>query len=107
MIRGTTPTFRLKINGAKLEGSSVYVTISQGAYGILMTKESSDLTITEEADISIVEVTLSQSETLSLKKGSALIQVRWIDSEGVACATPIKEFAIADILFNGEIEYVG
>lgn len=107
MIRGTTPVLRLKIKGAMLNGSSVYITISQGAYGILMTKTGSDLTITEEDGTSTVEITLSQADTLSLKKGSALIQARWINSEGIACATPIKEFTITDILLNGEIEYAG
>ena len=106
MRRGTTPTFTLNVTGATFSGCNVYVTIRQN--GVMLTKSGEDLDISviDEEHCKIV-IGLTQEETLSLKTGKAAIQIRWIDSTGVAGASSIKEFCVNPILLEGEITYAG
>lgn len=105
MIRGTTPTFTLTVIGAEFDTSTIYVTLSQANRKIL-TKTGEDLSVSTEDNKTIIDVYLTQQETLSFKPGIAQIQIRWIDELGTACATPIKSIDISDVLLDGVIEYV-
>ncbi len=105
MRRGTTPTISINATGETFVGSRVFVTIAQGK--LLITKTGAQVGITPDIDhnSSVVTVSLTQEETLSLDKGEARIQIRWITSNGHAAASPIKTVNIAPILMDGVITY--
>src|SRR5574344_542235 len=100
MIRGTTPTFTITINGAKVSSLGViYVTLKQGTVQY-------DLTPTV-VDDSTISVTLTQAQTLSFVAGTyAYIQVRAANTSGVAVATYQKSEPVYDILKDGEISAI-
>ena len=103
VVRATTPTLSLSLIGENVDltqANNVYVSLKQGdSFDVVKTGE--DLEIGE----TVVNVWLSQQETLSLKSGSPLmIQVNWtyIDTHGVAQrdATNIGSIAITPQLLN-------
>ena len=49
---------------------------------------------------------LSQQETLNLSVGSASVQVRFIDADGIARATEKATLTIDDVLLERVIKYV-
>lgn len=102
MRRGTTPTIYCYVKGADLSGKNVYATIKQG--GTEITIIDPQCTSTDTGCTLVF--TLSQEQTLKLKKSKANIQLRWINPDGIAAATPIKDLIIDQILKEGEIEYV-
>lgn len=101
MRRGTTPTFYLYVKGADLSHKKIFVTIQQG--GRELTIEDPSCEKTDEG--CILKFTLTQEETLGLKKGEAGIQIRWIDNTNRAAASVIKQIIIGSILKDGEIDY--
>lgn len=101
MRRGTTPTVYCFVKGADLTGKNVYATIKQG--GTEITIIDPQCTSTDTGCTLVF--TLTQAQTLKLKKSKANIQLRWIDNNGIAAATPIKEFVVDQILKEGEIQY--
>ena len=107
MVRGTTPHFILTIEGADLTDQTVYVTVRQRQTEI--TRSGEDLTVTADtsgtAPVSTVEVLLSQEDTLALREGTAEVQVRFIDGDGVAEATETATLVVDRILLDGVIEY--
>ena len=103
MRRGTTPTITINVTGEDFFEDTVYVTLEQDSFQL--TKSGEDVVITPTANGSTVAIFLSQKETLMFKKGSARIQIRWIDSSGIALASPIKSIAIDSILLEGVISY--
>ena len=105
VFRGTTPTITLRVKGTAFENSTLYVTLEQGAFEL--TKTGNDVLVTPTEDGSTVGIYLSQEETLQFVKGTAKIQIRWINSIGKARATKIKNIEIDPILLEGVIEYVG
>ena len=111
MIRGTTPTFILKLKNKDgtpstinlAEANNVYFTIAQG--GKTITKTSEDIDI----DGNTVYVFLNQKESLSLKDSvKTEIQLNWTynDSTGVVkrAATKVREVALDKQLYREEIQ---
>lgn len=111
MIRGTTPTFILKLKNKDgtpssidlSEANNVYFTIAQG--GKTITKTSEDIDI----DGNTVYVFLDQKESLSLKEGiKTEIQLNWTydDATGVTkrAATKVREVALDKQLYKEEIQ---
>lgn len=111
MIRGTTPTFILKLKNKDgtpssinlSEANNVYFTIAQG--GKTITKTSEDIDI----DGNTVYVFLDQKESLSLKEGiKTEIQLNWTynDATGVIkrAATKVREVALDKQLYKEEIQ---
>ena len=107
MVRGTTPTYILKLK-SKCEtedpidlsiADDIYVTFSNKQYQILLTKSGEDLTVEDNT----VEVFLTQEETLSIPRGEFYIQVNWTyDDSGIkkrACSV-IKEISSKRNLIN-------
>lgn len=95
MVRGTTPTYILKLP-KEIDLSiadDVYVTFSNQQFQILLTKSGSDLEIEENK----VSVFLTQEETLSMPRGEVYVQVNWLYLDGAtrkrAC-TKIKEVPV-------------
>lgn len=105
MIRGTTPTFVLTVEGYNLvTDATVFVTFEQGNKEL--TKTGSDLALTATADgNTIVTLTLSQEETLAFAVGRAEIQIRFIRSNNKAYATERKSIAVKEVLYEEVIEY--
>lgn len=112
MIRGTTPTFTLKLRSINdqpcqvdlNEADNIYFTISQGCKTI--TKSGEDL---ELADGQTVLVYLSQEESIGLRdKMKTEIQLNWTykDSAGNArrAATKVREIALDKQLIQKVIE---
>ena len=105
MHRGTTPTNTISVD-LDLRGMTVFVTYAQGSsgeYEILFEKTNSDITINETN----IVVTLTQSDTLALsaRKKTVYVQIRAIDSTGVAIASNIMTTTAEAILKDGEIAY--
>lgn len=107
MVRGTTPTYILKLKN-KCDhddpidlsiAEDVYVTFSNKQYQILLTKSGEDLSVVDNS----IEVFLTQEETLSIPKGEFYIQVNWTyNDNGVrkrACSV-IKEIPSRRNLIN-------
>lgn len=103
MRRGTTPIVSLVVYGHDLTDCAIYATIRQGSNTI--TKTGDALTVEYAGNDTAVTFALTQTDTLSLKRGTANVQIRWIDSDGIALATDIADINIDGILLDGEITY--
>lgn len=96
MRRGTTPTIELNINGVDMSTiSEWYITIQQDSTSI--TKTNADITIAG----TVIDIPLSQEETMMFKQGEAFIQIRAITNEGLRIASVIRKLDdIERILYN-------
>ena len=108
MIKYTTPTITLTIEGVDLSAQDVYVTLQQG--NLELTKSGSDLTIDTETVQQItntdISFTLTQEESALFKfNASVSVQVNWISAQGVRAATEIKKLNVMDNLLDEVIEY--
>ena len=104
MRQGTTPTLAFKVNGYDLTDKTVFVSI-KGREGVPLTKTGTDLKITYSGECSTVEVTLTQEETLKMRIGDSLCQIRFIDSEGIAYATSKAPINVQDVIYKAVIQY--
>lgn len=111
MIRGTTPTITLTVDGFDLTEKSVEIYIREkGAGGepLTYTEEDQAVNIQYANNRTSIYLTLSQEETLKMKAGKSYqVQVRWIGDDGKAEATEKESFTMGDIMKNAEIEYRG
>lgn len=107
MIRGTTPTFIIKLKDESIDlhvADSLIVTISQGVY--VVNKMGDDI---ELEDGRTVHVFLTQEESLRFKSGApAELQLNWtyLDKNGIVrrASTPVKEIKIDKQLYGRVIE---
>lgn len=111
MIRGTTPTITLTVDGYDLTEKSVEIYIREkGSDGepLTWTEEDQAVDIQYANEKTSIYLTLSQEETLGMKAGrSYQVQVRWIGDDGTAEATEKESFTLGDIMKDAEIEYRG
>lgn len=110
MYRGTTPTLLFTIEGIDLTGCTVYISISDSAHKRTWTWNNADnpgiqISTTEEG-CSIL-LPLTQEETLVIPPARALVQVRWINEDGVARATDVAAFNVDDVLYQEVISFRG
>ena len=103
MIRGTTPDYLLTIPGYDLTECTIYVTVKQSLQ--LVTLDNERLSVSLEDEATYISFRLTQSETLKFKPGDAEIQVRFIDSDGLALATETGHIQIMPVLLEKVIEY--
>lgn len=102
MYRGTSPTIVINVTGENFStAAEVFVTLEQNNHQI--TKALSDLTIIPDGDDSQIELFLTQKETLSFRKGTGLLQIRWKDTSDIAYASPMARIDIDPILLEGVI----
>lgn len=95
MTRGTTPHYILTIlDFQSVETHSLYVTIRQGCNTLTLTGD--DL----EVENNVINVTLTQEQSLSFKQGQAQLQLRGIDDEGVAYASDIVVVQVNPVLYQ-------
>lgn len=100
MIRGTTPTLKLKLNGIETSRlASVYVTIKQGEKEV--TKTNDDGIVAESE--SVLSVPLAQEDTLTFSQGYVYIQLRAMTTDDLAIASKTRLVLMDDILKEGVI----
>ena len=99
MRRGTTPTITLTV-GAEIADWTMYVSFSNGS--AITTFEDDRLTKIANGGQTIIEVTLTQEETLAFSVGKAEVQIRAIKDD-VAIATNIQSIDVARIIKEGVI----
>lgn len=102
IIRGTTPTIIINIKN-DIDLSQVveaWVYFSQRDK-VRIDKITSDITILPSEKK--MQVTLTQEDTLNLKEGDALFQVRLLFSDGTALATKGSDVEVYQIYKGGEI----
>lgn len=104
MIKYTTPTISLIVEGVDITAHDIYVTLEQGTTELI--KAGSDLIVsTDDGDTSII-FTLTQEESAMFDYNNrAAIQVNWITSTGVRCATEIKSIGVLRNLLDKVIGY--
>lgn len=90
MIRGTTPLINITTS-IDLTGYSVLVSI-EDKVGTRVDIEGSVVSST------LVQVILTQEQTLSLKSGHGRFQIKAINSDGTVVACAIQNVIIEDIL---------
>lgn len=90
MIRYTTPSYELTIEGVDLTGFDVYVTFSQN--GQTLTIEDPPITVEDETTTITCELT--QEQSASFKQGRMEVQVNWVDAVGKRSATVIKQVPV-------------
>lgn len=101
MVRGTTPTFQLKITDDDVDltqATNVYATFKQ--LGFQIDKSGDDLVVTAKQ----VDVYLSQEETLQFAEGDIEIQLNWTYGDGSRAATKIKRVSIGKNLIGRVLE---
>lgn len=103
LIRGTTPTIVINVKTEiDLHNiSEVWVYISQ-QNKVKVDKLLKDVSF-NYIDRQII-VTLSQEDTLSLKKGDAIIQIRCLLNNGEALANIAKSITVEEVYKGGVIE---
>lgn len=96
MIRGTTPTFQLKLISDSVDltlAENVYATFKQGSKVITKTGEDIDVSPTQ------VDVYMSQEETLGFRYGDIRIQLNWTYEDGSrACSKIVTILANRNLL---------
>lgn len=105
IYRGTTPTITCTVtddegNTLDLTGYTLYFSIGK-AKNPQLTVTNGQMSVTSSA----AAVTLTQEQTLALKKGDTYMQLRGVDGD-VAIATEMDPLTVADIIYEEEIEDV-
>ena len=103
LIRGTTPTIEMIVKNDDIDLhniTQVWIYISQQKK-VKVDKLYDDVEFDYENRI--MRVKLAQADTLDLKAGEALIQVRVLLSDGTALATFASDVTIAEVYKEGEI----
>ena len=104
MIKYTTPTISLIVEGVDITAHDIYVTLEQGANELV--KKGSDLIVSTEEDGTQIVFTLTQEESASFDYNNrAAVQVNWITSTGVRSATEIKSIGVMKNLLDKVISY--
>ena len=107
MYQGTTPALTFEIEGFNAVGMTPYVSFKRGSD--VLTKTGSDVTVVYDSDNekSVIVCQLSQEETLSMKQGSAVVQMRFIDSNNLAYATDKADLDVDSVIYKEIIRYGG
>lgn len=107
ITRGTTPTARLTAKNVNLTEKQLQITFQTGDRKIIKETAGGDITVTYDSENakSVIQVTLTQEETLLLKSGAGRCQIRWISELGQAGATKIASFTVDPILKDGILEW--
>lgn len=103
-IRGTTPTIEAIVKNEEIDLhdiTQVWIYISQSKK-VKVDKLYTDVEF--DYNHKIIRVKLSQEDTLDLKAGEALIQIRILLTDGTALATIAESIEIAEVYKEGEIK---
>ena len=108
MIKYTTPTISLIVEGVDITAHDIYVTLEQGLTELVKTGADIIATAITEDQMTSTRITLTLTQTESAlfdHNKSAAIQVNWITSTGVRCATEIKSIGVLRNLLDKVIGY--
>lgn len=97
MRRGTTPNITFNVN-LDLTKAQLYISFAQKGV-VVLEKTTNELNVESEK----ITCSLSQKDTLKLKKGQLECQIRYIFDNGDAGASNIMSANIKEILKDGEI----
>lgn len=102
IIRGTTPTITINVKSDidLTKVAEIWVYISQYKR-VVVDKKIEDVDI--DANTHTIKVTLSQNDTLGLKEGGALFQIRLLMTDGTALACIAKSISIIEVYKGGVI----
>ena len=102
LIQGTTPTIEISVqNEIDLhQVSEVWIYVAQQKQ-VKVDKRITDVTFDYEHRK--MSVKLSQDDTLGLKKGEAVFQIRLLLTDGTALATLASEVEVAEVYKDGVI----
>lgn len=104
MYQGTTPALVLRVKNKDLtEDMTIFASIRTGTN--VITKTGEDLIVAKDENDTLVTMTLTQSETLKLNTGDALVQIRYIDDDGLAWATTKAKLNVNDVIYKNIIAY--
>lgn len=100
MYKGTTPTFTLTLPEEidLAYASNVYVTFSHGEGSSKLTKTGEDLVI----DRNVIDVFLTQAETLAFAGSAVFLQVNWTYQEGDVTKRAASEVVVLRLKENLE-----
>lgn len=102
LIRGTTPEIEITVKTEidLHQAAEVWIYISQ-QNKVKVDKKITDVTFNYENRM--MTVRLSQEDTLGLKEGEALFQIRLLLLDGTALATLAQKVVIKQVYKEGEI----
>lgn len=98
MIRYTTPTHELRVEGIDLSSADVLVTYKQGS--TIQTFEPSSV-VYDGTDTTIT-VTLTQAQSASFSAGSLSVQANWL-MDGMRNATSVAHINVGTNLLEEEM----
>ena len=98
MIRWTTPSIPLTVEGVDLTGAEVWVTVEQGS--TVLTVE--DPAVSYADGVSTVTPELTQEQTALFSAGDAKIQLNW-KIAGTRDATAVKAIRVLPYLLDLEL----
>ena len=96
MIPYTTPTLELVIDGVDLTEATAIVTLVQGAAELTIT----DPPATYDGKATTLAVTLTQQQSALFSRGSADVQVNWVDDGGRRMATDVRSINVGTQLHD-------
>ena len=97
MGRGTTPLYTIKLKGISLSDiGDIYITFEQTKSNQELTKHYPEVAIGD----GYAYVQLSQEETLAFQKGSAKMQIRFLDKTNNAFKSSIANVQVSDVLYE-------
>jgi hypothetical protein len=97
MGRGTTPLYTIKFTGISLDDiGDIYITFEQSKSNQELTKHYPEVAIGD----GYAYVQLSQQETLAFQKGSAKMQIRFLDNASNAFKSAILGVQVSDVLYE-------
>lgn len=100
MGRGTTPLYTIKFTGITLQDiGDIYITFEQTKSSQELTKHYPEVAVGD----GYAYVQLTQAETLAFQKGSAKMQIRFLDKNGNAFKSTIVNVQVSDVLYEEEI----
>lgn len=107
MYQGTTPAVVYEIKDYDLSSATVFVSFKRG--NDVLTKTAPDVAVSYDSgeQVSTIVCSLSQEETLAIKAGGIITQIRFVYENGQAYATNKKELEMLDVIYKEVIQYGG
>lgn len=101
MYRGTTPQIKLKLDAEIDFTKIIALWVTFKCIPVEVSKSLEDVILIDETNE--IRVDLTQEDTLNLKKGPVLVQVRFKMDDDRAYATSVATISLNDVLKEGVI----
>jgi hypothetical protein len=108
IIRGTTPTITVTSEDLDFTAYTCFLSAGRMAsdpvlYSAYFTADDSQMTKTTSDGTSVIACTLTQEQTLEMRPGDCILQLRAVDSGGTAVASYAVPIEVADVTQRGVI----